>query len=63
MEITEQNWPEVCQQLEDNDVEVVRLGSILVVGEYLIRQDVARKLVRRGRVPERLCKKLKTEGV
>lgn len=63
MEITEQNWPEVREQLEQTDVEVVRLASTLVVGQYLIRQDTARKLLRRGQVSERLRMKLRRQGV
>lgn len=63
MEITEQNWPEVRRSLEGKDIEVLRLASTIMVGRYMIRQDTARKLMRRGRVPKSLCIKFREQGV
>lgn len=63
MEITEQNWPDIQPSLEGEDVEVLRLASTIMVGRYMIREDTARKLMRRGRVPQTLCKKLREQGV
>lgn len=63
MEITEQNWPDLRQQLEQSDVEVMRLASTYMVGRYMIRQDTARRLVRRGKVSEALVRKLRKHGV
>jgi hypothetical protein len=63
MEITEQNWPDIQPSLEGEDIEVLRLASTIMVGRYMIREDTARKLIRRGRVPKNLCQKLREQGV
>lgn len=63
MEITEQNWPDVRRSLEGQDPEVLRLASTIMVGRYMIRQDTARKLMRKGRVPKNLVIKLRQQGV